>query len=90
MFRAAQIDVSLSMIVLNSKWSTINLILIFKTGLHAPGFLKLFWFACVCVCAPRVLIINGMIWCDINQARLVKQVLQLSLLSVAIYDTCHR
>ena len=47
---------------------------------RAPGFLKLFWFVCqyVCVCLPpRPLITNGMIGCDIDRVRLVKQVLQL-------------
>ena len=53
---------------------------------RAPGFLKLLWFArryvcvCVCVCVcppPRPLITSGMIWCDIDRVRLVKQVLRL-------------
>ena len=66
-------------------------ILIFKAGmrgqrLHAPGFLKLLWFvhryvcvrAFVCVCPlSRPLITNGMIWCDIDRVRLVKQVSRL-------------
>ena len=37
-------------------------------------------FAYVCVCvspAPRLLITNGMMWHDMDQIRLVKQVLQL-------------
>ena len=66
---------------------------IFKPGAHglwphAPGFLKLLWsvcrYACVCVCVcvsvclpPRPLITNGVIWCDIDSVRLVKQVLWL-------------
>ena len=49
---------------------------------RAPGFLKLFWsacqYACVCVCPPpRPLITSGVIWCDIDRVRLVKQVLRL-------------
>ena len=33
---------------------------------------------CVCVCPrPRLLITSGVIWCDMNLIRLVKQVLQL-------------
>ena len=43
-------------------------------------FLKLFWSVCMCVCVcppPRPLITSGMIWCDIDCVRLVKQVLQL-------------
>ena len=31
----------------------------------------------VSVCPPRPLITSGMIWCDINRVRLVKQVLRL-------------
>ena len=53
-----------------------------------PGFLKLLWstcqYACVCLCLsvcppPRPLITSGVIWCDIDRVRLVKQVLQLFL-----------
>ena len=55
---------------------------------EAAGFLKLFWSACryarVCVCVyvcvcppPRPLISSGVIWCDIDRVRLVKQVLRL-------------
>ena len=56
----------------------------------APGFLKLLWFerqyVCVCVCVSvcvsvrpplRPLITSGVIWCDIDHVRLVKQVLWL-------------
>ena len=60
---------------------------IFKPGTrgqrpHAPGFLKLLWFArryaCVSVCPPQgPLITSGVIWCDIGHVWLVKQVLQL-------------
>ena len=39
--------------------------------------------ACVCVCPrPRLLITSGVIWCDTNLIRLVKQVLQL------LYGNC--
>ena len=51
---------------------------------RAPGFLKLFWFARQYVCVslsvcppPWALITSGMIWCDIDHMRLVKQVLRL-------------
>ena len=40
---------------------------------------------CVCVCPhPRLLIISGVIWHDMNLIRLVKQVLQL------LYSNCNR
>ena len=63
-----------------------------KPGAHGrrprvPGFLKLFrprtsvcLCVCVCVCVcppPRPLIPSGVIWCDIDRVRLVKQVLWL-------------
>ena len=32
---------------------------------------------CVCVSAPRLLITSGVMWCDMDPIRLVKQVLQL-------------
>ena len=64
-----------------------NSVCVFKPGTHGrtPGFLKLLWSACqyacvcVCVCVPalRPLITSGMIWCDIDRVRLVKQVLRL-------------
>ena len=62
---------------------------VFKPGARgqrpcAPGLLKLLWSACRygCVCVsvcppPRPLITSGMIWCDIDHVRLVKQVLRL-------------
>ena len=42
-------------------------------------------FVCVCVCPPpRLLITSGVMWCDIDSRRLVKQVLQL------LYGNCSR
>ena len=45
------------------------------------SFLKLLWsmyqYVCVCVSALRDLITSGMIWCDIDHVRLVKQVVLL-------------
>ena len=47
-----------------------------------PGFLKIalvrvLVYVCVCMSAPRPLITSGVIWCDIDRVRLVKQVLRL-------------
>ena len=50
-----------------------------------PGFLKLILCGssvCICVCLrvcppPRLLITSGVMWCDIDSRRLVKQVLKL-------------
>ena len=61
-------------------------------GRRAPGFLKLILCglsvcvrACVCVCLrPRLLIISGVMWRDIDLIRLVKQVPQL------LYGNCSR
>ena len=45
---------------------------------------------CVCVSTPRLLITSGMMWCDMDSIRLVKQILQLlygncsSLMGVAL------
>ena len=53
---------------------------------RAPGFFGLRVGMCVCVCVcvcvsvyppPRPLITSGVIWCDIDRVRLVKQVLRL-------------
>ena len=64
-----------------------TLTFIFKPGTHGlwsrmPGFLKLLWFAhryvCAYVClSSKPLITSGVIWCDIERVRLVKQVLRL-------------
>ena len=59
---------------------------IFKPGAHglrphAPGFLKLLLISLhvvMCVCPPtRLLITSGVIWCNLDRVRLVKQVLRL-------------
>ena len=66
-------------------------------GSHTFGFLKLLLlmhqYVCVClsVCLPlRALITSGVKWCDIGCVQLVKQVLRFLLLSIILYDTCHR
>ena len=58
-------------------------------GWHVPGFLKLFLcrhlYACVNVFVYpplRLLITSGVIWCDMDPMRLVKQALQL------LYGNC--
>ena len=53
---------------------------------------------CVCVSAPRLLITSGVMWCDIDSRRLVKQVYSCYMATVVAIvngrglgiDTCHR
>ena len=53
--------------------------MIFKPGAPRAWFLEIVLVrVSVCVCPPpRPLITSGVIWCDIDRVRLVKQVLQL-------------
>ena len=58
----------------------IDALLFLNQACTAKGFLKLLWLVrqYVCVCPPlRPLITSGVIWCDIDRVRLVKQVLRL-------------